>query len=90
MFRHSLEVNEGLLLVQARNGRLESAIHMLFVPFPLAIFWLDEELRVVDKVLARPWRLAYFPKVAARYVLELHPAFFALIHLGDQIKLHDD
>lgn len=89
MFRRSLDVDEGLLLVQHRDGRLGSAIHMLFVPFPLAVFWLDSNLRVVDKVLAQPWRPAYFPKVAARYVLELHPAYFLLLNLGEEIHIGD-
>jgi hypothetical protein len=89
MFRRSLDVEEGLLLVQPQDGRLASAIHMLFVPFPLAVFWLDSQLRVVDKVLAQPWRPAYFPRQPARYVLELHPAYFLLLNAGESIVLHD-
>lgn len=89
MFRRSLDVDEGLLMVQRQDGRLTSAIHMLFVPFPLAVFWLDEHLQVVDKVLAQPWRLAYLPKRAARYVLELHPAYFLLLNAGEQLELRD-
>lgn len=76
-------------MVQRQDGRLASAIHMLFVPFPLAVFWLDEQLQVVDKVLAQPWRLAYLPKTAARYVLELHPAYFLLLNAGEKLELRD-
>ncbi len=89
MFRRSLDVEDGLLLVQRQDGRLVSAIHMLFVFFPLAVFWVDSQFRVVDKVLAQPWRLAYFPQRPARYILELHPAYFLLLNPGENIVLHD-
>jgi uncharacterized membrane protein (UPF0127 family) len=57
--------------------------------FRWRVFWLDSQLRVVDKVLAQPWRPAYFPRQPARYVLELHPAYFLLLNAGESIVLHD-
>jgi uncharacterized membrane protein (UPF0127 family) len=74
MFRRDLGLDEGILLVQGRDSRLDSSIHMFFVPFDLAVFWIDSSLTVVDKVLARSWRPAYFPRQPARYILEVHPA----------------
>lgn len=89
MFRSSLPADEGLLLEIPRDSRLDSSIHMFFVPFDLAVFWINSELRVVDKVLARSWRPAYFPAQAARYTLEMHPAHFGDFAVGDQVEIQD-
>jgi uncharacterized membrane protein (UPF0127 family) len=59
MFRKSLDESEGLLMVEPRASKLNTSIHMLFMNFAIATVWLDQDLRVVDKVLAKPWRLAY-------------------------------
>ena len=40
MFRSQLSRDEGLVLVGTRDSRLESSIHMFFVPFDLAVFWI--------------------------------------------------
>jgi hypothetical protein len=44
-------------------------------------------LVVVDKVLAKRWALAYVPKKAARYVIELHPSRLGDFADGDQVEL---
>jgi len=56
---------------------------MLFVRFDLAVLWVDSGMRVVDKVLARPWRPAYFSKKPAKFVLEIHPERW------DEFNIHD-
>lgn len=89
MFRSSLPVNEGLLLGIAHNSRVDSSIHMLFVPFDLAVFWINSELQVVDKIIARSWRPAYFPAQAARYTLEMHPDRFADYSVGDKVEFQN-
>jgi uncharacterized membrane protein (UPF0127 family) len=88
-FRSRLTPEEGLLLVGRRDSRLDSSIHMLFVSFDLAVFWIDAEMKVVDKVLARSWRPAYFSKQAARYVLELHPDRWGNYEIGDTVQFRD-
>ena len=85
MFRSSLPVDEGLLLDIGHASRLDSSIHMFFVPFDLAVFWINSELCVVDKVIAKSWRPAYFPAQAARYTLEMHPARFDDFDVGDRL-----
>ncbi len=70
----------------SRDSRLDSSIHMLFVPFSLAIFWINSSMEVVDKVLARPWRPAYFPSRAARYVLEIHPDRLGQYEVGNRVE----
>jgi uncharacterized membrane protein (UPF0127 family) len=86
MFRSRLEPEEGLLLVQERSSRLDSSIHMLFVFTDLAVIWLDAEGVVVDSVLARAWRPAYFPKAPAKYILEISPERLNEFKVGDKIK----
>ena len=54
-FRERLDPDDGLLLVQGtRDSRIDSSIHMLFVPFDLNVVWINTEMTVVDKVIAKP------------------------------------
>lgn len=89
MFRSSLPVDEGLLLEISRDSRLDSSIHMFFVPFDLAVFWINAEMQVVDKIIARSWRPAYFPAQAARYTLEMHPQRFDDFAIGDRVEFQN-
>lgn len=86
-FRRSLPADEGLLLVESRAGIAATAIHMLFVFFPIAALWLDDSFRVVDATLARPFRLIYAARAPARYVLEAAPALLDLVSIGDQLYI---
>jgi uncharacterized membrane protein (UPF0127 family) len=89
-FRPQLLQDEGLLLVGKRDSRLDSSIHMLFVSFDLTVIWIDSDLQVVDKVLAKSWRPAYFSKQPARYVLEIHPERWGDYEIGDIVEFQDD
>ena len=86
MFRDRLGLDEGLLLVEGRDSRLDSSIHMFFVPFDLAVFWIDSSLTVVDKVIAKSWKPAYLPKKPARYILEIHPERWGNYEIGDKVE----
>ncbi|HET9588985.1 MAG TPA: DUF192 domain-containing protein [Anaerolineales bacterium] len=86
MFRSRIAREEGLLLVGRRDSRLDSSIHMLFTPFDLTIVWINSKMKVVDKVLARPWRPAYFSKHPARYALEIHPERWGDFEIGDTVQ----
>ena len=86
MFRSRLELDEGLLLVEKRDSRLDTSIHMLFVPFDLADFWINSEMTVVDKIVAKSWKPAYFPKANARYTLEIHPDRWGDYEIGDKVE----
>ncbi len=85
-FRPHLSPDEGLILAGKRDSRLDSSIHMLFVSFDLCVVWINSEMKVVDKVLARSWRLAYFSKLAAKFVLEIHPDRWADFEIGDAVE----
>lgn len=85
-FRQALSEDEGILLVGGRDSRIETAIHMLFVFFPIAAIWLDQNGRVVDARLARPFRPLYVPRAPARDVLEGPPALLEQVQMGDQLR----
>jgi uncharacterized protein len=86
MFRSRLDPQAGLLLVEARDSRVDTAIHMLFVFMDLAVIWINSKNEVVDTVLARAWRPAYIPRQAARYILEIHPIRLDEFKIGDHVE----
>ncbi|HEX2994972.1 MAG TPA: DUF192 domain-containing protein [Anaerolineales bacterium] len=85
-FRSQLPRDEGLILVGTRDSRIESSIHMFFVPFDISVIWIDSRMQVVDKVIAKSWRPAYFSKRPARYVLEIHPDRWGDFEIGDGVE----
>jgi uncharacterized membrane protein (UPF0127 family) len=89
MFRSSLPEEEGLLLVEARDSRIDTSIHMLFVFMDLAVIWINSANVVVDTVLARAWRPAYLPRQAAKYILEIHPTRLNEFKIGDLIEFQN-
>ena len=46
-------------------------------------------MKVVDKIIAKSWRPAYFSKVAAKYVLEVHPSRWEDFQIGDLVRFID-
>ena len=88
-FRPVLNLDEGLVLVGKRDSRVDSSIHMLFVSFDLAVFWINSDRKVVDKIVAKSWKTAYFSKEPARYVLEIHPDRLGDFEIGDTVQFKD-
>lgn len=89
MFRSRLTRDEGLVLVGTRDSRLESSIHMFFVAFDLTVLWINADMKVVDKVLAKSWRPMYFSKQPAKYVVEIHPERWGDFEIGDEVQFKD-
>ena len=86
MFRSRLARDEGLVLVGIKDSRLDSSIHMFFVSFDLTVLWVNSEMKVVDKILAKSWRPMYFSKKPARYVVEIHPERWGDFEIGDEVQ----
>jgi uncharacterized membrane protein (UPF0127 family) len=84
-FRRHLPEGEGLLLVENKDSRMDASIHMLMVFMDLGVVWINNDCQVVDTVLAKSWRLAYFPKLPARYVLEINPHRLKDYQVGDRV-----
>jgi uncharacterized membrane protein (UPF0127 family) len=89
-FRKAIGLEEGLVLVEKRDSKLDTTIHMLFVWTDLAVFWVDSSMVVVDKVLARSWRPYYASKSPARYVIELNPSQLSAFQIGDKLEFVND
>lgn len=88
-FRRTWKTGDGLVLVEAGDSRVNTAIHMLFVFFDLGVIWVNEAGRIVDKAVAKPWRLSYVPQAPARYVIEAHPDTIEQVSIGDTITFSE-
>jgi len=89
MFSKQIPLDQGIILVENKESKVNTSIHMMFMNFNLAVLWLDKELVVVDKVLAKRWVPIYMPKFRAKYVVELHSNQFSNFSIGDQLVLSD-
>lgn len=89
-FRKNIGANEGLVLAEKKDSKLDTSIHMLFVWTDLAVFWVNSSMTVVDKVLAKSWRPYYASKLPARFVLELSPNKLEAFQIGDKLEFRND
>ncbi len=89
MFTPMLPENEGLLLVQVSESRMNSSIHMMFMRIDLAVIWINSEFTVVERVLARRWKLGYIPKQPAKYVLETNVSSLNDFNIGDKVSFEE-
>ena len=87
MFTSTVKMEKGLLLVQSSETRIYSSIHMFFVLTDLAVIWINSNLLVVDKVLAKTWRPFYIPRTPALYVLEINGSRLGEFNIGDHLEL---
>lgn len=88
-FRRQIGRDEGIVLVEEEEGRVLTAVHMLFVFCPLAIIWVNSQGEVVDTALGLLWRPAYVPRRPAQYVIELHPDWLNQLQPGDHIVFRE-
>lgn len=89
MCRRALGEDEAYVFVERRESLTNTAITMLFVFFPITVIWLNNDKRVVGKVLARPWRLIYAPDSPARYYVEAHPSVWNKVEIGDMLTFSE-
>lgn len=90
MLKRNLSDQEGLLFVHKRESRSGTAIHMLFMFMDISVIWLDKHGTVVDKALAKPWRLAYAPQSAAMYYIEAAPSLYDRVEIGDTLRFDEE
>jgi uncharacterized membrane protein (UPF0127 family) len=88
-FRRNLPADEGILLVEGKDSRVDTSIHMLMVFIDLGVIWINNNCQVVDVILAKSWRLAYIPRQPARYVLEVNPQRLKDYTVGDRIRFEE-
>jgi hypothetical protein len=89
MFTRELPENEGILLVQGSDGRINASIHMMFMFIDLAVIWINSEYMVADRVFARRWKLGYTPKSPAKYVLETGISSLNDFNIGDKVSFEE-
>ena len=89
MFSRQIPVDHGIILVEYNESKINTSIHMMFMNFDLSVLWLNKDLVVVDKVLAKRWVPIYLPKTRAQYVVELHSNQITNFSIGDQLFLTD-
>jgi uncharacterized membrane protein (UPF0127 family) len=86
MFRRALDPDRAYVFVGRRESIAEASIHMFFVLFPVSVFWLDAQKRVVDTALAEPFRPYYAPQEAAQYYVECVPDLLDRVSVGDELS----
>jgi uncharacterized membrane protein (UPF0127 family) len=59
---------------------------MMFMNYDITVLWLNNDMVVVDKALAKRWALYYGPKEPAQYILEIHPSRYDDFEIGDQLE----
>ncbi|MEL7625513.1 MAG: DUF192 domain-containing protein [Anaerolineaceae bacterium] len=89
MFSKQIPLDQGILLAESKESKVDTSIHMMFMNFNITALWLNKNFVIVDKVLAKKWHPVYFPKVQAQYVVELHADQFPNFSIGDQLLLQD-
>jgi uncharacterized membrane protein (UPF0127 family) len=89
MFKKNILDDQGILLVQRKDSIVNASIHMMFMYMDLAVIWINSENAVVDKVLARRWKIAYLPKCAAKYVLETGVSHLSEYNIGDKVRFEE-
>lgn len=84
-FVTSLPENQGLLFVSDHDSKSDTTIHMLFMFMSIGVIWVNSEGIVVDKKLAKPWRLAYVPAKPAKYFIEANTSILERVSIGDKL-----
>ena len=85
MFSKELKPDYGLIIVENNETRINTAIHMMFMNYDITVLWLDKQMVIIDKVLAKRWLPIYYPKKPAQYIVELHQSKFSEFSIGDQL-----
>jgi uncharacterized membrane protein (UPF0127 family) len=87
MFRRSITDDDCLLM--SVGGDAEAVIHTHFVFCPIAVVWLTADGEIIERVLAKPWRIYAPPRGRKpRWILEGPPDM--LNRLGAAERLQAD
>ncbi len=89
MFKKNILSHQAGLFINKNENRLDSAIHMLFMNFDIAVFWIDRLNTIVDKRIAKKWGLVYYPEVKALKILETHTDLYDKLQIGETIIIEN-
>ncbi len=82
-----LSLDGGIMIMEAKESKVNTSIHMMLMNYDITVLWLNKEMVVVDKALAKKWALYYGPKEPAQYILELHASRFDDFEIGDELEV---
>jgi len=85
MFTRELKPDHGIIIVEKNESRMSTAIHMMFMNYDITVLWLDKNMVIIDKVLAKKWVPYYASTKPAQYVVELHQSRFSEFSIGDEM-----
>jgi len=86
MLKKEIPHDGGIMIVEKGESKVNTSIHMMFMNYDITVLWLNKEMVVVDKVLAKRWKLYYGPKEPAQYILEIHSSRFEDFEIGDKFE----
>jgi len=89
MFKKNISLNQAGLFINKSENKVDSAIHMLFMNFDIAVFWLDKTNTIVDKRIAKKWGLIYYPVVKSQKILETHTEIYEKLQIGEKIIIEN-
>lgn len=69
--------------------RGKSGIHTWFMGFPIAVFFLDKDMKVIEKVKLETFE-SYKPKKGYEFFVELDVARVNDISVGDKLELSEN
>ncbi len=81
--------NEGCVLTCPYESIIDAGIHMMFVPQPLDVIWVNKDFMVVSvkrcaKAGPLNWWRVHYPSKPAKYIIEVPDAKGTLV--GDEIR----
>jgi uncharacterized membrane protein (UPF0127 family) len=86
MFSKEIAPDSGMFFLNQSEDRINSAIHMFFMNFDLAIIWVDSAGQVIDKIIANRWKTIAAPSKGAKYILETHTGRYLEYNAGDFLE----
>jgi uncharacterized membrane protein (UPF0127 family) len=89
MFTKSIDPYGGLLMVEEQDSKINTAIHMLFMNYDIAVVWINHDNLVVDVKIAKRWVPVLLPESPASLTLELHPDRINDFKKGDFVLINN-
>ena len=58
-----------IIEIPKNSNKFQSGIHTFFMRFPIEVIFIDENMKIFEKIVLKPWKF-YFPKKGAKYIIE--------------------